>query len=137
MKSARLTGWPIKLLITRALLLVLFSFLAVGLPRAHLVDLQRSHVAMAALMVLMAVLISAWKWGLLLTSRGHPLPMRRLLRHYFVGLFFDNLLREQSAGRVINPRRPPPGRLRAVSTGEPGPFHASAGWLLRNVRPRN
>jgi uncharacterized protein (TIRG00374 family) len=57
--------------------------------------------ALAFVTVLAAVLISAWKWGLILDARGHSLNYLRLLRHYFVGLFFNNVLPTTVGGDAV------------------------------------
>src|SRR5690606_2801011 len=101
MKGIPLKGWPVKLLVTVALLAALFAFLDIGQLREHAADLRWNQVGMAALVVLLAIVLSAWKWGLLLASRGFPLPMTRLLRHYFVGLFFNNLLPSTVGGDAV------------------------------------
>jgi hypothetical protein len=38
---------------------------------------------------------------MILRGRGHPLPYTRLLRHYFVGLFFNNLLPSTVGGDAV------------------------------------
>jgi uncharacterized protein (TIRG00374 family) len=58
-------------------------------------------IALAFLTVFGAIVISAWKWGLILDARGHPLPYPRLLRHYFVGLFFNNVLPTTVGGDAV------------------------------------
>lgn len=100
-KRLSLSSWPVKLAITMALLVALFAFLDLGQLRAHLADLRWPQVAMATLMVLLAILVSAWKWGLLLAARGYRLRITRLLRHYFVGLFFNNLLPSTVGGDAV------------------------------------
>uniref|UniRef100_A4WQI7 Flippase-like domain-containing protein n=1 Tax=Cereibacter sphaeroides (strain ATCC 17025 / ATH 2.4.3) TaxID=349102 RepID=A4WQI7_CERS5 len=58
-------------------------------------------LALALAAVLAAILLSAWKWGLILAARGHPLPFLRLVRHYLVGLFFNNLLPSTIGGDAV------------------------------------
>jgi uncharacterized protein (TIRG00374 family) len=67
----------------------------------RLTTLDLGWTALAFLTVLAAVLISAWKWGLILTERGHSLRYPRLLRHYFVGLFFNNVLPTTVGGDAV------------------------------------
>ncbi len=57
--------------------------------------------AIAFLTVFAAVVVSAWKWGLILRERGYPLAYPRLLRHYFVGLFFNNVLPTTVGGDAV------------------------------------
>ena len=60
-----------------------------------------SWTALAFLTVFAAIVVSAWKWGLILRRRGHPLPYARLLNHYFVGLFFNNVLPTTVGGDAV------------------------------------
>lgn len=57
--------------------------------------------ALAFLTVFAAIVVSAWKWGLILQWRKHPLAYARLLRHYFVGLFFNNVLPTTVGGDAV------------------------------------
>jgi glycosyltransferase 2 family protein len=67
----------------------------------RLTTLDIGWTALAFVTVLAAVVISAWKWGLILKTRGHPLSYLRLLRHYFVGLFFNNVLPTTVGGDAV------------------------------------
>lgn len=84
--------------------MVVKGAVTVGLITALLWSIDLVHVAgrvayldagwLAAgfVAVLAAVGVSALKCGLILARRGHPRPYPRLLRHYFIGLFFNNVL---------------------------------------------
>ncbi len=67
----------------------------------RLTTLRAGWTALAFVTVIAAVVISAWKWGLILATRGHPLGYLRLLRHYFVGLFFNNVLPTTVGGDAV------------------------------------
>lgn len=67
----------------------------------RLTTLDVGWTALAFVTVLAAVAISAWKWGLILATREHPLGYLRLLRHYFVGLFFNNVLPTTVGGDAV------------------------------------
>lgn len=67
----------------------------------RLTTLDASWTTLAFVTVIAAVVISAWKWGLILATRGHPLGYLRLLRHYFVGLFFNNVLPTTVGGDAV------------------------------------
>jgi glycosyltransferase 2 family protein len=90
-----------RLAVTAALLAAVtwrLDLRALARRAAHL-DPRWTVAALAA--VLAAVAISAWKWGAVLAARGRPLPYRRLLRHYLVGLFFNNLLPTAVGGDAV------------------------------------
>ena len=50
---------------------------------------------------LLMVLASAWRWGLLLTAQGVPVPMRRLTESFLVATFFNNFLPSNIGGDVV------------------------------------
>ncbi|MGD0641573.1 MAG: flippase-like domain-containing protein [Roseiarcus sp.] len=68
---------------------------------ARLGALDTTWTALAFLVVFAAIAVSAWKWGLILRARAHPLPYGRLLRHYLVGLFFNNVLPTTVGGDAV------------------------------------
>ena len=67
--------------------------------RFRALSLEGTTLAFAA--VGAAILISAWKWGWILRTRHHPLPFATLLRLYFVGLFFNNVLPTSVGGDAV------------------------------------
>lgn len=85
--------------------LVLIGFVAWRLDlkglAARLTALDPVWTAAAFAAVFAAIAVSAWKWGLILAARGRPLPFVRLLRHYFVGLFFNNVLPTTVGGDAV------------------------------------
>ncbi|MDF1542820.1 MAG: lysylphosphatidylglycerol synthase transmembrane domain-containing protein [Anaerosomatales bacterium] len=48
-----------------------------------------------------AIVLSAYKWLLLLRARGYSVGIVRLTRHYLVGLFFNNFLPTSVGGDVV------------------------------------
>ena len=91
----------IRLAISVLLILWLGWHLDLSALSQRLTTLDAFWVAMAFVTVFAAVLISAWKWGLILSTRGFALPYPRLLRHYFVGLFFNNVLPTTVGGDAV------------------------------------
>lgn len=55
----------------------------------------------ALAVVFVAIAISAVKWGAILEARRCALPFTRLLRHYLVGLFFNNVLPTTVGGDAV------------------------------------
>jgi uncharacterized protein (TIRG00374 family) len=68
---------------------------------ARAAALDAAWTALAVALVFLAVGVSAWKWGLLLAGRGHALRFPRLVRHYLVGLFFNNVLPTTVGGDAV------------------------------------
>ncbi|MDD2926968.1 lysylphosphatidylglycerol synthase transmembrane domain-containing protein [Rhodoferax sp.] len=69
------------------------------LARFRSLSLEGTSLAFAA--VIVAIVISAWKWGCILRARQHALPFLTLLRLYFVGLFFNNVLPTSVGGDAV------------------------------------
>jgi uncharacterized protein (TIRG00374 family) len=90
-----------RLAVTAGLLAVVTWRLDLGAVARRASGLDARWTAGAALAVVAAVAISAWKWGLVLAWRGRPLPYRRLFRHYLVGLFFNNVLPTTVGGDAV------------------------------------
>lgn len=67
----------------------------------RLIALDVAWVGAAFLVVVIAIVISAWKWGMILQERGYRLSYLHLLRHYFVGLFFNNVLPTAIGGDAV------------------------------------
>lgn len=91
----------IRLIITAALIGVVIWHLDLAAFFASIASFDPGWTAVAFLTVFAAIVISAWKWGLILKWRGYPLPYRRLLHHYFVGLFFNNVLPTSVGGDAV------------------------------------
>jgi uncharacterized protein (TIRG00374 family) len=94
-------GFVIRLGISIALVAWLAWHLDLSALSARLTTLDLGWTALAFVTVFAAVVISAWKWGLILQTRGYHLSYLRLLRHYFVGLFFNNVLPTTVGGDAV------------------------------------
>ena len=91
----------VRLLVAVALIALLFRNLDVTHLVHRLLNLSWQGTAAAISLVFLAIVISAWKWGLILRARQHPLPFLTLLRLYFVGLFFNNVLPTAVGGDAV------------------------------------
>ncbi len=101
--SVKFTGSKpaVKILITGLLLAVLF-FQMNWAEVAHLLTrLNPFLLSIAFGTVLAAVVLSAYKWQLLLVARGWNLPVTTLTRVYFIGLFFNNFLPSSIGGDLL------------------------------------
>lgn len=69
------------------------------------VDLMRGadvrFLAMATGLVVVGLVIGAYRWQRLLIALGIPVPLRTLVASYFVGLFFNNFLPTSMGGDVV------------------------------------
>ena len=101
-------GRPWRLLRLALRIAVTVALLAAVAARMELADLRERASATrpgwilgAFAVVFGAIAISAVKWGAILRARNQGLPFIRLLRHYLVGLFFNNLLPTSVGGDAV------------------------------------
>lgn len=93
--------WAPRAVVTVGLVGLLAWRLDLASLAARLAALDPSWTALAFAAVFVAIAVSAWKWGMILAARGRPLPYSRLVRHYFVGLFFNNVLPTTVGGDAV------------------------------------
>jgi uncharacterized membrane protein YbhN (UPF0104 family) len=91
----------LKLTVSVGLLAILFS--RVDVPRLWSVARQASTTWLVGALGLYAVmvLVSAWRWGLLLTAQNVRLPFTRLTSSFLVATFFNNFLPSNIGGDVV------------------------------------
>ncbi len=58
----------------------------------HLIAIDPGFLVYAVLTYLMFVVLSAWRWQILLDFKNFEVPFLRTLRIYFISLFFNNML---------------------------------------------
>src|SRR5512147_1861605 len=58
-------------------------------------------LALAALLYLVVIGLSTWRWGVLLKGQGYPAPLRQLSASYLVATFFNNFLPSNIGGDLI------------------------------------
>lgn len=98
--TARQT-FALKLLASIVLLVALAWVADLRHMPARLAAMDPGGLLLAFLAVSAAVVVSVIKWGVILSGRGHRLPALRLLRHYLVGLFFNNLMPGAVGGDAV------------------------------------
>ena len=59
------------------------------------------YLALALLITVVSIVLSAYKWQLLVIAQGFTVPLRRLISSYFVGLFFNNFMPTSIGGDVV------------------------------------
>ena len=94
-------GLLLKVAVTAALIALVLWRLDDGTILTKVGALDPAWTFAAFIAVFAAIAISAFKWGLILKWRGHPLGYVRLVRHYFVGLFFNNVLPTTVGGDAV------------------------------------
>ena len=118
----------IKLTVSVALLSLLFSRIDVGHLWVTARSASMSWLAAALLLYSAILIVSIWRWHLLLDTQGVHVARRTLLGSYLVALFFNNFLPSNIGGDVIRIRdtaRPAQSKTLARSRGAGQPFAAS------------
>lgn len=89
--------------VSLALLIALFAFSQARLNDvwAGIVDANPGFIVLTILLILVALVISAIKWGILLKAQGNPVALPYLFNTYLVGLFFNNFLPANIGGDVV------------------------------------
>ena len=59
------------------------------------------YLGLALLITVVSIILSAYKWQLLVIAQGFTVPLRRLISSYFVGLFFNNFMPTSIGGDVV------------------------------------
>jgi uncharacterized protein (TIRG00374 family) len=61
-------------------------------------------LAFAAVLYILVLAISTWRWQVLLRAQGYPAPLRQLSASYLVATFFNNFLPSNIGGDLIRVR---------------------------------
>lgn len=91
----------VKLLVSAALIVVLMSRIDVTRLWSTARTAAPSWLLLALLIYLVMILVSAWRWGLLLKAQGIRLPFRTLTSSFLVATFFNNFLPSNIGGDVV------------------------------------
>lgn len=93
--------WAIKIAISAGLLGLLFSRIDLATLWAEARDASPGWLSVALGVYLSMVLLSAWRWGLLLRAVGVPMRAARVLTSVLVAVFFNNFLPSNIGGDVV------------------------------------
>lgn len=99
----RKTGWSRILRPVVSIALLTFVLVRTDLSQLwHVVsDASLAFLAIGVLTVVLAVVVSAYKWRRLLCVQGVNVPLGKLFVFYMVGLFFNNFLPTSIGGDVV------------------------------------
>ncbi|NPV92770.1 MAG: flippase-like domain-containing protein [Firmicutes bacterium] len=70
-----------------------------------LLQMNPAYLTLAVFWIVIAVVVSVIKWGLILKAQGLEVPWRELWQAYWIGLFFNNFLPSSIGGdavRILN-----------------------------------
>lgn len=93
--------WPgtvIKIAVSAALLAVLILNMDTREIGNALAAFRPPYIAAALAVIVAAMIVSAFKWGILLKAQGTEIPVLRLFRYYTIGQFFNNFLPSSIGG---------------------------------------
>ncbi len=99
MKQSILT--VLKLLVTLALILFLFTRVDLAKFGAVLAQMRPLPLVLALALYFLAILIGALKWQILVKAQGIDAPLGALLSFSLVGLFFGNVMPSNVGGDVV------------------------------------
>jgi uncharacterized membrane protein YbhN (UPF0104 family) len=94
----------IKLAVSTGLLVLLFRRIDVGRLWASARQASLAWLAVALVVYLVNVLVSVWRWRVLLHAQEVHVPARSLFESLLVSLFFNNFLPSNIGGDVIRIR---------------------------------
>jgi glycosyltransferase 2 family protein len=103
-KARQLLVTAIKLVVSLGLLALLFSRTDLRSLWEHVRNASIPWVLIALAIYLLQMLVSTWRWAVLLQAQGVDVPQRRLLGSYLVAAFFNNFLPSNIGGDVIRIR---------------------------------
>jgi glycosyltransferase 2 family protein len=93
--------WLIKLIVSAGLLALLLSRVDFSALWTRATGASPLWLAASLGLYLLMVLLSAWRWGVLLTAVKVCLPIWRLVTSFLVATFFNNFLPSNIGGDVI------------------------------------
>ncbi len=93
-----------KIVVSVGLLAWLFRNVDVARLWAYVTRASFGWLGVALALYLVQLLLSAWRWGLLLDAQGVHVAWRRLTASYMVAYFFNNFLPSNIGGDVIRIR---------------------------------
>lgn len=93
--------WAVKVAVSAGLLYLLLSRVDLGLLWQTARNASRVWLAVALGAYLGMVLLSAWRWDLLLRAQHVHLPLRTLTSSFLVATFFNNFLPSNIGGDVV------------------------------------
>ncbi len=93
-----------KILVSVGLLAWLFRSTDLSRLWAYVAKASVAWLTLALLLYLAQLLLSAWRWGLLLGAQRVPVAWRKLVDSYMVAYFFNNFLPSNIGGDVVRIR---------------------------------
>lgn len=93
--------WLIKIVVSAGLLAVLFSRVDFAALWARARGASVPWLAASVGLYLLMVLVSAWRWAVLLRAARVRMPLPRLVTSFLVATFFNNFLPSNIGGDVI------------------------------------
>ncbi|MEM3486007.1 MAG: lysylphosphatidylglycerol synthase transmembrane domain-containing protein, partial [Candidatus Methanomethyliaceae archaeon] len=91
----------LRLAVSTGLIVFLLAFkVPFGEVRNLILGSNPTYIVLAFVVILVGVVVSAYKWQILLSSLSIYVPLSRLIKIYLVGTFFNNFLPGSVGGDV-------------------------------------
>lgn len=100
-KTGRVLSFCGRIAVTGVLLFLLIWKMSFSEVKNILLSVEYGSSVASVLLVFLAVLLSAYKWGILLAARGWGIHVFTLTKIYFVGLFMNNFLPSSIGGDLM------------------------------------
>ncbi len=91
----------LKVVVSVGLLYVLLARTDLSRLWTHMRSASPAWLVFALVLYLLMILLSGWRWRLLLSAQHIAVPFRRLVNSYLVATFFNNFLPSNIGGDVI------------------------------------
>jgi hypothetical protein len=91
----------LKIFLAVAIIYYIASKIDISVFAATLQKIRPDYLALTLLQLLVVPVLGAVRWGLVQTAIGHPLPRGFLLRAFWVGMLFSQVLPSASGGDAI------------------------------------
>ena len=93
--------WIVKITVSAGLLYLLFTRIDVAKVWEHMRDASLGWIVFALAIYLVMLLVSTWRWQILLRTQHVEIPFGRLVNSYFAATFANNFLPSNIGGDVI------------------------------------
>lgn len=97
----KVSGILLRISVAAVLVLLLLNKLNYHEIINLLSNLNLGYLSISVALVVLAIVLSAYKWQILLVARGWQIPLMELIKVYFVGLFMNNFLPSSIGGDLM------------------------------------
>lgn len=100
-KIRRWAGFGAKAVVTAVLIWVVLGSVDIGAVAARIARLSPAAAALAVALLMLHCFVGGWRWRIVMRLFGPVLPLRRSIRLFFEGYFFNNALPSTIGGDAV------------------------------------